>query len=345
MQELTERQKIILSLVIHEHVRSAAPVGSQSLVARYNMDMSPATVRNEMVALTEMNYLRQPHTSAGREPTEEGYRYFVGHLLRQDELPNATRSMISHQFYQASSDVEQWMRLAASILARQSQAASLVTAPHPEQARFKHLELISTRGRQILMVLVMVGGDVHQRVLTLDESVSQEQLSSAAGHLSELFANKDSDSIHGLTAGLQGLEQDVAGWLIKEMDSIDSTTSGEVFMDGLTNVLAEPEFSESDKARRALRVLEERSLLQEVLDRTSLLDNSGVQVLIGGGGTWDELSHVSIVLARYGQPGLLTGALGILGPIRMPYARTISTVRFMASLLSGLVLETMGNEE
>jgi heat-inducible transcriptional repressor len=345
MQDLTERQKIILSLVVHEHVRSAAPVGSQNLVARYKLDLSPATVRNEMVALTEMNYLRQPHTSAGREPTEEGYRYFVAHLLRQVEVPNATRSMISHQFYQASSDVEQWMRLAASILARQSQAASLVTAPHPDQARFKHFELISTHGRQILMVLVMMGGDIHQRVLTLEEAVSQEQLSSAAQHLNDLFANKYVDHIHALRGGLNGLELDVAGWLIREMESIDSSTSGEVFMDGMTNVLAEPEFSESDKARSALRVLEERSLLQEVLDRTSLLDNGGVQVLIGGEGTWTELSHVSIVLARYGQPGLLTGALGILGPIRMPYARSISTVRFMSSLLSGLVLETMGNKE
>ena len=152
MSDLTERQKLILTLLIHEHVRTAAPVGSNNLVKNFHLDMSSATVRNEMAALTDMGYLRQPYTSAGREPTEEGYRYFVRNLLHHTELPDSTRYMISHQFYQSRQDVEQWMRLAASILANQSQAASLVTAPYPEQVRLKHVELISTRGRQVLMV-------------------------------------------------------------------------------------------------------------------------------------------------------------------------------------------------
>jgi len=342
MEELTERQKLILSLVVHEHVRTAAPVGSNTLVSNYKLDMSPATVRNEMLALTEMNYLRQPHTSAGREPTEDGYRFFVGRLLHQSELPDSTRHMISHQFYQASPDMEQWMRLAASILARQSQAASLVTAPHPEQATFKHMELISTHGRQVLMVLVMLGGDVRQRILTLDEIIPQEQLSSSARHLNSLFFGKDTEGIAGIQPMLQGYENNLAGWVVKEMKQVDSSASGEVYMDGLTNVLAEPEFSESEKARGALRLLEERSLLQEVLQRAPMDNINGVQVLIGGEGNWEELSQVSIVLSRYGIPGLATGALGVMGPIRMSYGRSISTVRFMSALLSELVTETMG---
>jgi heat-inducible transcriptional repressor len=148
MNPLTERQKFILALVIREYVDSTQPVGSKRLVDVYNLDYSSATVRNEMAYLTEAGYLQQPHTSAGRAPTEEGYRFFVSQLMGQTTLPAHIEATIQHQFYQARNDYDQWMRLAASILARQSQAASLVTSLHPEHAVLKHLELIATRGRK-----------------------------------------------------------------------------------------------------------------------------------------------------------------------------------------------------
>jgi heat-inducible transcriptional repressor len=343
MESLSERQKLLLSLVIHEHTRTAAPVGSNNLVKHYNLDMSSATVRNEMAALTDMGYLRQPHTSAGREPTEEGYRYFVGRLLQQTELPYNTQHMIAHQFYQTRRDVEQWMRLAASVLAHQSKAASLVTAPHSEMARLKHVELISTRGRQVLMVLVMMGGELVQQIISLAEPLSQDELSRMARRITSLIAGKNYEAIRAQQFHFQGVEWDVVNLIIQEMERLDSIAAGEVYLDGLTNVLTEPEFAESEEARRALRLLEERSLLQDLLTRAPLSENvvGGVQVLIGGEGTWDELRQCSIVLARYGTPGSVTGALGVLGPIRMSYARSISTVRFMANLLSDLVTQTM----
>ena len=160
MLELSERQKNLLLIIIRDYIDSAQPVGSKRLVEHYHLDLSSATIRNEMSALTELGYLRQPHTSAGRVPTEEGYRFFVGQLMNQAELPKAVQHTISHQFRQARSDVDQWMHLAASVLAHQSQGASVVTAPHAESARFQHVELISTQGRQVLMVLVLIGGEV-----------------------------------------------------------------------------------------------------------------------------------------------------------------------------------------
>ena len=340
--DLTERQKLILTLVIHEHVRTAQPVGSRNLVENYHMDTSPATVRNEMAALTELGYLRQPYTSAGREPTEEGYRYFVRNLLHQTELPNSTRSMISHQFYQSRQDVEQWMRLAASILANQSRAASLVTAPYPEQLRLKHIELIATRGRQVLLVLVMFGGEIQQRIVTLNEPVPQELLSDASHRLTQLVQGKDISTIKSVQSQQSGLDYDMLGWVVKELEQIDALTAGEVYLDGLTNVLEEPEFSGSTEARRAIRLLEERSQIQDLLQQALAADTvGGVQVLIGGVGEWDELRQCAIVLSRYGMPGLVTGMIGVVGPMRLPYGRTISTVRFLSGLLSDLVVETM----
>ncbi len=346
MEELTERQKLILSLVIHEYTQTAEPVGSKYIVDHYHLDISSATVRNEMAFLTELGYLRQPYTSAGRVPTEEGYRYYVGRLSQRTELPDATRRMIIHQFYQSNRDMDEWLRLAASTLARQAHGASLVTAPLPRYALFKHIELISTRGCQVLAVLVLVGGEIHQRIMTLEEPSSQEELSLIANRLTSLMHNDSVDQIYAYLPQLQGLELEVSKWIIQDMKDINAMIAGEVYVDGLSNVLAEPEFSGSEDARRALRVLEERSTLQDLLSRTILSEGEsggGVQVLIGGEGTWEDLRQCSIVLARYGAPDLATGTLGVLGPMRMPYGRTISTVRFISSLLSELVVEVLGD--
>lgn len=349
MIEPTERQKFLLALVVHEYARTAAPVGSRFLVEQYELDMSSATVRNELAALTELGYLRQPHTSAGRIPTEEGYRFFVGRLLQETSLPENVRRTITHQFYQMRHDVDQWMRLAASILAVQSRAASLVTAPHPEKARLKHLELISTRGRQVLMVLVLVGGEVRQRLITLPEPVRQDVLSQTAHELTLLLENRDAEGVRQVfrQPGLHPLQTDILSFVGEDMGENDALASGEVYLDGMTNMLSEPEYASTDEARKALRVLEERSTLQDLLSRTVLSSSggSGVQVLIGGEGTYEELRSSSLVLARYGHPGTATGALGVLGPMRMAYGRTISAMRFLAGLLSDLVAETLASDE
>jgi len=337
---LGERQKLILALVMRAYIDNAQPVGSKTLVDKFGLTISSATVRNEMVALTEAGFLRQPHTSAGRVPTEEGYRYFVRQLMGQTDLAPQTKRMISHQFYQAGQDVDHWLRLAASILAHQSQAASLVTAPHLEKARFKHIEIISTLGRQVLMVLVLTGGEIRQQMLTLAEPVSQEILSTTAAQLNQLCQGMTAAAIAALVPQVQALEQDVLNLIVEEMDLSSAVLGGEVYRDGVTNVLADPEFAEVGLARRALRVFEERAFLQDLLTRTILTTNvGGVQVLIGGEGTWEELRECSVVLSRYGVPGLATGTLGVLGPIRMSYGHTISTVRFVADLLSDLVVE------
>lgn len=345
MIELTERQKTLLLLIIRDHIETAQPIGSKRLVEQYRLDYSPATIRNEMSALTEMGYLRQPHTSAGRVPTEEGYRYFVSQMMPNAELPTAVQHTISHQFHQSRADMDQWMTLAASILAHQSQGVSVITAPHAEQSRFKHVELISTQGRQVLMVLVFVGGEVSQQILTLAEPVTQERLSQTATRLNALLAGRAVDDISALATPSDPLDQDILTLILQDVRRTSESGSGEIYTDGLTNVLSEPEFAESDEARRALKIFEERSTLRDLLARTTTNTNiGGLQVLIGGEGEWEELRQCSMVIARYGVPGMASGTLGVLGPMRMSYTKTIPTVRFVAGLLSDLVNDTIAGE-
>jgi heat-inducible transcriptional repressor len=182
-------------------------------------------------------------------------------------------------------------------------------------------------------------------MLTLAEPVSQEQLSTAASHINMVCEGLDADGIAALSGQFDALEQDVIKLTQEELDRMKQVVSGEVYRDGLTNVLAEPEFAESESARKALRVLEERSMLEDLLSRTVLTTGmDDVQVLIGGEGTWEDLRDCSMVLARYGAPGLVTGALGVLGPTRMAYGRTVSAVRFVSGLLSDLVIEMLAEE-
>lgn len=343
--ELTERQKTLLLLIIRDYIEFAQPIGSKRLAEHYNINFSPATIRNEMAALTEMGYLRQPHTSAGRVPTEEGYRIFVSQMMHQAELPETVQRTISHQFHQSGPDIEQWMTLAASILAHQSQGVSVITAPHARQAKYKHVELISTQGRQVLMVLVLLGGEVSQQFLTLAEPVSQERLSQTVTRLNGLLAGLAVDNISSLPARSDALDQDILTLIVQDMRRNADSISGEVYTDGLSNVLSEPEFNKTEESRRALKMFGEPSTLKDLLDRTTVSGKvGGLQVLIGGEGVWEELRECSMIIARYGVPGMATGTLGVFGPMRMSYAKTIPAVRYVANLLSDLVNDTIAGE-
>jgi heat-inducible transcriptional repressor len=196
------------------------------------------------------------------------------------------------------------------------------------------------------MVIVTASGEVNQQILTLAEPVSQERLSAVANRLNLIYQGRTSDEITALPSRADALEADISILILQDMRRSGGRVAGELYYDGLANVLAEPEFNATDEARRTLRLFEERSLLQELLARTVMNSGvGGVQVLIGGEGTWEELRQCSMVLARYGIAGQITGTLGVLGPMRMPYNRTIPTVRYVAGLLSDFVNDTFAGEQ
>jgi heat-inducible transcriptional repressor len=235
--------------------------------------------------------------------------------------------------------VDEWVRLAASVLAHHSRVASLVTAPHPARAALKLLELIGTQGRQVLMVLVLDGGDVRQQMLTLSEAISQDQLRSTAETITRTCAGKDAAGVRAQAARFDTLGREIAALVSETLQRADEFSAGEIHRDGLANVLTQPEFADADSSRNALRLLEEHSWLEEVLAKALSPAVGGVQVVIGGEGAWEELKDYSMVLARYGAAGFATGTLGVLGPTRMSYGRSISAVRYVAGLMSELVVD------
>ena len=333
MSQLTERQEHLLGLMVRSYIEQGEPVGSEKLVQRYDLDVSSATVRNELAVLDELGFLNQLHTSGGRIPTESGYRYFVQRLLGEFELPVREQQMIRHKFHQARLDLDQWMRLAAAVLARTSHGASVVTAPRPRPNRFKHVELVSTQGRLVLMILVLYGGDVKQQMLTLAEPLEQTRLSAAAERINANFDGRTAEEISSRVSQLDGreLEEEVSRLIIDSLRLADTRDISDFYRDGVVNLL------DTEGTRQAVRVLEERTLLADVLSQAVDPESGGVQVIIGGEGRWEELKACTVIVSRYGVSEDLSGELAVLGPTRMAYGRNISAVRYVANIMSGFV--------
>ena len=338
---LSQRAQTVLRLVVSEYIRSAVPVSSKTLSELYDLGVSPATIRHELALLEEKGYLTHPHTSAGRVPTEQGYRYFVEKLMGESDLSPAERRTINHQFYQAQLDVDQWMRLAAAVLAQRAHGASLVTAPKSWQCRIKHVELIAIRDSVVLLILVLQAGVVKQQAMTLDSPVTQDDLSRLSRQLTHLWHDRDQLGVAATLGTLSDFGRRVAGVVMDTMQRIDARTSIEIYRDGLLNVLNQAQSVSSESTQQIVRALEQRQLVEALV--SEVLQRGGLQIIIGGEGRWEDLSEVSVILARYGIDNEATGALGVLGPIRMQYGRAVSVVRYVSQLMSDLMRDLYGS--
>jgi heat-inducible transcriptional repressor len=338
---LTQRQSRILELVIREFIETASPVGSQLISRKYRLGASSATVRNEMAGLEEQGYLTHPHTSSGRVPTDQGYRFYVEALMREEELPWQEQQTIRHQFHQIERGQEAWMHLAASLLAQLAENAAVVTVPRSDVCRIKHLELVSLHDRTALLVLVLDQGRLEQQVVTLDEAATQEELHNVAGKLNQQLAGLSVDDLAAKRDELTPLETAFIDVIELLMRAIDDGFD-EAYLDGLRNLLRQPEFAESGRALGLLELLDERTLVRALPLRT--LARDGVTVIIGAENNQlaeagEAMRACSVVVGSYGTPGSASGALAVLGPMRMRYSRTIPTVRYLSNLMSELLTE------
>jgi len=338
---LDPRSQLILRAIIEEYVTTAEPVGSQTLVDRYRLGVSSATVRNVMAELENAGYLTHPHTSAGRVPTDAGYRLYVESIAPQMSLAPVDRLMIRHQFGQVEFASEQWFRLAAATIAGVTHAAGLATPAKPRACRLRHVDLVATSARAASLVLVLAEGSVKQELVPLDEPFDQHELDDIARLVN---AELDSCSARQVANRMATLEADpeapslmlrVCQRIERMMREFDGASVEDVFSDGLLNVLEEPEFSQSEKVRRVFAILQNRDYLGSLVRRVT--DAHDVQVLIGAENEPLEMQDCSLVLATYGQPGRALGVVGVLGPTRMAYPQAIGTVRFVSGLMNELV--------
>jgi heat-inducible transcriptional repressor len=322
-------------------VATAVPVGSQVLVERYRMSVSSATIRSIMADLERAGYLSHPHTSAGRVPTDAGYRLYVESIADAVSLAPVEQLMIRHQFGQVEYASEQWFRLAAATLASVTSEAGLATPAKPSAARLRRIDLVTSGERTAALVLVLSEGTVKQCLLALEQTFDQEQLDRAAARLDDLLAGGTTDVVEQRIGGLRAetpedrLVRAAAERALKTMREFESNAVEDVFSEGLLNVMAAPEFSHSEKLRRVFGLLQDREYLGRLVHRVAAGDD--VQVFIGTENDDVEMHEITLILAPYGRPGHAVGLVGVLGPRRMAYPHAISSVRYVSGLINELV--------
>lgn len=349
--ELTDRQRTVLRAVVEDYVLTAVPVGSKALVGRYRLPVSPATVRSAMAELEALGLLSHPHTSAGRVPSDLGYRHYVESLMREAELDTADRLMIRHQFSQVQLTSNEWLRLAAAVLAGSTRSASVVTPARARQARFGHVQLVALADGSRLVVLVLSDGNVVQRRLDRtaidramgEEPIDQPALDAAAAALNATLAGLAAPQVRRRIGKLAPLAAHVGEVIASLLGDADSVVIEEVFTDGIVNVLEQPEFAEGSKLRPVLEILQRSDFLEQLVP--VLTRSGGVHVIIGRENSNDAMHEVSLVFAPYGAPDRALGLLGVLGPTRMPYPRAIPTVRYLSTLMNELISSHYGETQ
>ena len=334
--ELDERAQLLLRQLINSYTRDAQPVGSKNLAQMSGLDVSSATIRNIMARLEDMGLVDSPHTSAGRIPTEAGYRFFIDSLLEVDNLAQSAQRVISQSFStdKTSSDL---IHSATDILSRVTHLAGIVSLTHTAPAEVRHIEFMKLSDRRVLVILVINQDDVHNKVIEVDRDYSELQLQQAAQTLSRYLIGRSFENARKmLFEELSELRSDVnsiMGTVLEAMDEVCSLNEHEdLIMSGETNLLEYAELSDINKLRNLFNVFNEKTDLLKLLDGCTSAD--GVEIFIGSESGYSVLSDCSVVGAPYHVKGEIVGVLGVIGPTRIAYEQVIPVVDVTAKLLT-----------
>ena len=338
---LSPRSETILKSLVGQYITRAVPVPSQSIINDYELAVSPATIRNEMAHLEQEGYIIRPHPSSGSIPSDKGYRFYV-ETLSDIELPLAEQFLISHLFHQVEREMEEWLSLAATLTAKLVQNVAIVAMPKTARCQLKHLELVYLRESLTLVVLVLQGARLKQQLLTLDKAIAQPELTRIANKLNNIYSDLSRVKISAKKLKLSTAEKQITDCLLKLMQTEDEHEFEQARLDGLHFTLNQPEFRQGNRVLALMEMVDCHKLLQSITPEGA--GEAGVQVIIGKENRTEAIQDCSVVISQYGLPEEAMGIMGVVGPTRMPYARTISTVGYLSSVLNRLVAELYGQK-
>jgi len=339
--ELLERNKRVLQAVIDSYIASGAPIGSTVLVKKYDFHVSSATLRNIMAELEELGYLTHPHTSAGRIPTDLGYRYYIDSLISIEKDSDDFGDQLRQVPPLHGEDLHELMEEASRFLASLSQCAGVVIAPTEPEARYKHIEFVRLRGVQVLIIFVTATGIVQNKLIELDESIRQQDLNQFSAYLVNELEHLTLTEIREHL--IEKLRQDkmVFSRLMEETlrasQEIQEREQEKVYIGGASQMLENPEFATVDKMRSLFKAFEDKYKLLKLLDRS--VSAEGIKVFIGSENPFFEMQGCSMVVSGYKAGGNVVGTLGVIGPTRMQYKQVIQVVDYTSKLLSKLLGE------
>jgi heat-inducible transcriptional repressor len=346
---LDRRKQQILKAVVSDYTETGVPVGSNALAGKYMLAWSSATIRNELANLVDIGYLLQPHTSAGRIPTDVGYRYYVDFLMEEEEVPSTVRRQADPVFAQPAMSVDELLESAAQVLATLTDAVSIVTGPQGVTARLKHVDLVSLAPRLALVILVLEGNLIRQQPVELTQEAAQGLLSSLAAQLNQELIGLDSPTIAARRGApdpehpAAGLRDELIDHILTFMRAVDSRQDTMVVHDGVRNLLRQPEFGDVLRLQQVLDVVEEERVLGQVLASLEIDGGSGsVQMVIGAENDLEQLHGCSLVLTTYRAGETRRGSIGVLGPTRMRYPQVAPRLRYISQRVGEAIERMLG---
>jgi heat-inducible transcriptional repressor len=347
---LDRRKQQILKAVVADYTETGIPVGSNALAGKYMLSWSSATIRNELANLVDIGYLLQPHTSAGRIPTDVGYRYYVDFLMEEEAVPSTVRRQADPVFAQPAMGVAELLESAAQVLAKLTDAVSIVTGPQAVTARLKHVDFVSLDPRHALLILVLEGNLIRQQPVALTHETAQETLSALAAQLNGELNGLDCVAIaahRGADARPDQPDQLLRGELIDQiltfMRAVDARQDTMVVHDGVRNLLRQPEFGDVLRLQQVLDVVEEERVLGQVLASLEVDSGSGsVQMVIGAENDLEQLQACSLVLTTYRAGETRRGSIGVLGPTRMRYPQVAPRLRYISQRVGEAIERMLG---
>ena len=338
--QLDERKYLILQAIIDDYILTAMPVGSRTISRKSGVGYSPATIRNEMSDLEELGYLAQPHTSAGRVPSNKAYRLYVDHLIKTAKLTTDERERMHEHLTDQSRRVESVIRAAADVLSDATKYTSVIVAPKLGTLRIRHVQLVPVAEKTALMIIVTNAGIVKDAVIRVPEGMDADALYSISRMLTQKLAEKPLEAVRQAFAEMLRDAADnrkLLGEALQVIEQkLDSEDQTDVFIGGSANLLGYPEYADVNKARNFLAVLESKDTIRKVLRRDGSME---ISIRIGPENQVPELNDCSIVSASYRVGDHSNGTLGIIGPTRMNYNRVISVLDFMGRALSDVLSE------
>lgn len=344
MVELNARDQKVLEAVITDYIQSGEPVGSRTISKRYGLRVSSATIRNVMADLEDLGLLFQPHTSAGRVPTEKGLRFYLDSILESQKLEKVEQDLILSAYNESRGGIDELLRSSSKVLSKFCKQAGVVLWPKLTAIRFKHIEFIRLRPHQILVILISKSGLVHHSLHDWEEDIHQDELDKHSHYLNELLHDLPLGEVKRRILLEMQNEKVLFDQLFSKALEISQRVfqstleNTDIYIEGQTNLLNNPEFADVEGMRRVLEAFEDKSRIIRLLDM-ALKPSNTVQIILGPESELEELQEISLISSPYRRGDTVLGVLGVIGPLRMNYSRIIPVVEFTAKLLSQLLEE------
>ncbi len=344
-ENMADRKKAILRAVTDDYISTAEPVGSRTIARKYGLGVSSATIRNEMADLEEEGYLEQPHVSAGRIPSDKGYRFYVDSLMPERNLTGLEEKKIRAECAKRSDEIQSLIRATAKVLGELSNCASIVIGPGVKTAEIRHIQLVPFSSDSILVLVVTNAGLVEHKILSIEHEMNPVDLENMSRMLNHRLRGRSLSQMRGKVLRDILSDLDAYASFLEQMfelllSAIRSSDENRVYVDGLMKLLGQPEFSEIERARPILEFLESDDLVLTELSGSASRGLGGAQVTIGSENTREELRECSVICAPYGIRGQVVGTIAVVGPTRIDYSLTIALVAHIAESLSDLLTRT-----